>query len=149
MYTIKQKLKDLRPALREVAPLTYYICIGFAVLNVVLGITLINTHGPTGLSIVGTYTPIWGYGILFLLLGILGLGSLYANNWVWIRRTLVLGMLYKSIWFYALVASLFHGGSFAILGLWLFLIHVQAMTYVYFIPNIHRGKLKNVRPTNI
>lgn len=138
MREVKGKIKELRPALREVAPLTFYICVGFGILNIVLGYSLMTTKESGGLVIVGKYAPLWLYGILFAALGVFGLVVLWRNSWNWIRRTLVFGLLYKSIWFYALVATLFHGGSVGIIGLWLFLIYVQAMTYIFFIPNMRR-----------
>jgi hypothetical protein len=149
MRQVKQKIKDLRPPLRVVAPMTFYITVGFGVLNLVLGLALINTPESGGLAIVGKYTPMWLYGVLFLVLGIFGLAVVYKNDWKWIRRTLIMGMLYKSIWFFALLASLFHGGSIAILGLWLFLIHVQAITYIFFIPAPKIQEPPNGRPASV
>lgn len=149
MQQVKQKIKELRPPLRVVAPMSFYICVGFAILNLVLGITLVNTPESGGLAIVGKYTPIWAYGVLFIALGVLGAWTLYKNNWRWIRRTLILGMLYKSIWFYALLAVWLKGGSPAILSLWLFLIYVQAMTYIFFIPTHPKKESPNGSPARI
>lgn len=148
MHLVKKKIKDLRPGLREVAPLTFYICIGFGVLNLVLGFSLLTTHDSGGLVIIHKYTPLWLYGVAFIALGGFGLAVIVRNSWKWIRRTLIMGLLYKSVWFYALFYSLFHGGSIGIFGLWLFLIHIQVMTYIFFVPRAPED-INNGRSTGV
>ena len=134
MQEIKQQIKELRPSLRSVAPLTWSIILGFGILNLVLGASLIYYPLGQPVAIITPVTPLAFYGWLFIVLGVLMLYHLWRNNWKWLRRLLILGVLIKSIWLFALVLRLFDGGSAIILTLWLFLTHVQAMTYIHFIP---------------
>lgn len=138
MHEVKGKLKELRPSLRLVAPLTWTIILGFGILNLVLGWSLMHYPLGTPLAIVSDYTPLQLYGAMFIALGVAMLLNLWRNNWRWLRRLLLIGLLIKTIWLFALVMRLFNGGSAIILVLWMFITHVQAMAYVYFIP-IQKG----------
>lgn len=139
MHEVKQKLKELRPNLRLVAPLTWSIILGFGILNVVLGISLMYYPLGRSISIVSTYTPMWLYGVLFAVLGVAMLLNLYKNNWRWLRRLLLIGLLLKAIWMFALILRLLDGGSAIILSLWLFITHIQAMAYIHFVPTPKGG----------
>ncbi|MFA5172581.1 MAG: hypothetical protein WC426_13550 [Sulfuriferula sp.] len=134
MQEIKQQIKELRPGLRQVAPLTWSIILGFGILNLVLGASLMYYPLGKPVAIITPYTPLALYGLIFVVLGVFMLLNLYKNNWKWLRRLLIIGVLIKSVWLFALVLRLFDGGNAIILALWLFLTHVQAMTYIHFIP---------------
>lgn len=145
MHEVKAKLRELRPSLREVAPTSFFICLGFAILNLVLGRSL--TFQPVGdIAIIGTYTPQWLYGLIFFLIGVVGVVALIRNNWVLIRRLQIISVLYKSIWAYALLVGLLQGGGVGIVALWLFITYVQAIVYVFFVPSTYKnGSLGNGR----
>lgn len=139
MREVKQKLNELRPSLRLVAPLTWTIVLGFGLLNIVLGISLMYYPLGTPLAIVTEFTPLALYGALFAVLGISMLYKLWRNDWRWLRWLLLCGLLVKTVWLFALVIRLFNGGSAIILSLWLFITYVQAMTYIYFVPTVKGG----------
>lgn len=134
MQEVKTKLKELRPGLREVAPLTWSLILGFGILNLVLGVSLMTYPLGQQVAIVTTYTPLPLHGLYFVILGALMLVNLWRNNWKWLRILLLAGLLIKAVWLFALVVRLFTGGNAITLSLWLFITHVQAVAYVHFIP---------------
>jgi hypothetical protein len=139
MNDVKQKLKELRPSLRKVAPLTWSVILGFGIMNIVLGVSLMSYPLGTPIAIVTRFTPMAFFGAVFLILGTLMLFKLWQNDWRWLRGLLLAGLLIKTIWTFALLIRLFQGGNAIILCLWLFITHVQASTYIHFIP-INTGK---------
>lgn len=139
MHEVKHQIKELRPSLRIVAPLTWYIILGFGILNLVLGLSLMKYSFGTPLSIVSRYTPLPLYGVFFVVLGIFMLYNLQRNNWKILRRLLLCGLLIKTIWLYALVVRSFQGGNAIVLSLWLFITYIQAIAYIYFIPTQKGG----------
>lgn len=134
MKEIKHQIHELRPSLRLIAPLTWSIMLGFGILNLVLGLSLMYYPLGRPVAVVTEFTPLWGYGLVFMVLGVFMLYNLWRNNWKWLKRLTICGLLIKSIWLFALVLRLFDGGNAIILALWLFLTYVQAMTYVHFVP---------------
>lgn len=139
MQEIKQQIKELRPSLRQVAPLSWYIVLGFAVLNIVLGLSLIKLP-VKNIAIISQYTPSWLYGATFTLLGLTMVWGMIRNNWKLMRRTMAAGLLLKAVFLYALILILLHGGDPYVLSLWLFLTYIQAMAYVFFVPVHLRGQ---------
>lgn len=139
MQEIKQQIKELRPSLRQVAPLSWYIVLGFGILNVVLGVSLIKLP-VKHIAIISQYTPSWVYGAMFTILGLLMFWGLIRNNWKLMRRTLAAGLLLKAVWLFALILILLHGGDPYVLSLWLFLTYIQAVAYVFFVPVHVKGQ---------
>lgn len=148
MREVKRKIKELRPNLRHIAPLTWTLILGFGVLNLVLGVSLMYFKLGTPLAIVSEITPLPLYGVYFFMLGVFMLYHLVRNNWRAMRVLLLMGLLIKTIWLFALVIRLFQGGSAIILSLWLFITYVQAMTYIYFIPTQKGGLSDSANGSN-
>lgn len=139
MQEIKHQIKELRPSLRIVAPLSWYVVLGFGILNVVLGISFM-IFPVKDIAIISTYTPSWAYGIIFIALGLAMFWGMIRNSWKLMRQTLAAGLLLKAIFLYALFLLLIHGGDTYVLSLWLFLTYIQAVAYVFFVPTHLKGQ---------
>lgn len=148
---VKRSIKSLRPPLRRVAPLTFWICAGFVWVNILIAgllsipddalirnIPIPTLIGPLNLDV---------WGAWFLAIGIGMLISLYLNNWTWLKRLLIAGLLTKLIWAYALIYMITLGYNvYATTMLWVFLAWVQGWTIVFFTPTI--GDKRNTLPEN-
>lgn len=134
MREIDRKLKELRPSLRHVAPLTFFNSVGFALFNLVTGI-LFFFFPVTNFVIVGIISlKLWA--ILFASLGLVFLFALWSNNWQVTRRMHLLGIFVKTAWLMELVARLPTRGyaGLVLVFVWGLLIYLQFITYVYFTP---------------
>lgn len=136
--TIEQKLRRARPRLSEVAPLTNAIVLSFIVGNAIIGIGLWLMPPPMfcgcHLAVVNNIFSFKFYGALF---GLLSLALLYGwaiNDWRWLRRALLAGVLLKALWTFALIFALNTAANLSILGTWLTLTAIQIAAYVYFVP---------------
>lgn len=132
---IKAEIAAARPALSRAAPLTYAICWGFAVVNMILGLGMIflyNAPVPIAVANILSYRE---WGALFLVLSLVTAYGLIKNDWHLTRNTQLAGVLIKTVW---LVALIFRCISFPptilITAVWFFFVYVQAMTYVHFVP---------------
>jgi hypothetical protein len=135
MSDISRKIANARPPLSKAAPLTFAICWGFAVVNVVLGLGLIllySTPVPIAVANILSYRE---WGVLFLILAIVTAYGLITNNWNITRRTQLIGVLIKTIWMIALIfRSFMFPPTILITAVWFFFVYVQGMTYVHFVP---------------
>jgi len=133
---LQQALKEARPKLSTVAPLTAAICWGFVVVNLILGLGMYflysTTISPIAVASVVSY-QVWG-----IVLGGLGVVTAYfllSNNWNATRQSQLAGLLLKSIWAIALVVRSFEEPrTILITAVWLFFAYVQAVTYIHFLP---------------
>lgn len=142
---ITQAIKEARPKLSVISPLVSKIIVGFIVMNILLGVSLITKFGfiVNGLVIAPNEFIFQLWGAVFVLLGITKLIAYRKNNWPLIRHILVVAVFIKLIWAIALVIR-YVSGDFSnpfLLIVWLFITHVQAATYVHFmpIPQIQKG----------
>lgn len=139
---IEQELKRARPRLHSVAPLTYSICWGYAVINILLGIGmyfLYETTVPLAVASILSY-EVWG--IIFAVLGLIGVHFLMTNSWKGIKRMQLAGLFVKAIWAIALLIRCISAPQTIVITLvWLFFAYIQFATYIYFIPKNMRGEL--------
>jgi hypothetical protein len=140
MENIEKRLNEARPRLSVVSPLVNAIIWGFVFTNLLLGIGLIISSGTTTsrLPVVTDFFSLKFYGIVFLTLGLAMFYGQAKNDWHLLKATLVVGVLLKSIWLYALAYLVFNGGSITLLAMWAFFTFIQAATYVYFTPGLRR-----------
>jgi hypothetical protein len=135
MESIGHQIKSVRPSLYAVAPLTYCICWGYAVANVLLGagiFFLYETTVPLAVANIFSY-QVWG--IIFMSLGFSKAFGLLTNNWQLVKQLQFGGLMVKSIWAIALVIRCFSAPpTIVITVIWLFFAFIQAVTYIYFIP---------------
>lgn len=138
MSNIDRTLKDIRPSIRAIAPLTYYICWGFALFNIAVSIPLYRLN-EVNFSIVGAISiKVWA--VIFLLMGLVKLWSLIVNNWKLARTLLIVGVAIKSAWLMELLARTVNGKSFILVAIWALLIYLESTTYVHFIPVERRNE---------
>lgn len=141
MTNINKKLKNARPRLFTIAPLTTSVCWGFSIVNIVIGLAMIiiykGTIAPIPIADVLSYR-LWG--AVFLSMGLFGAISLIRNNWRITRWVQLLGILVKSIWLIALIVRCFYyPQTVLITAVWFFFAYIQAMVYIFFIPSHFRA----------
>jgi hypothetical protein len=139
MTEINKRIQEARPNLRLVSPLAAAIVLGYGVVNIALGVGLffyVNPSPDSTFAIITAWTPFQLWGVVFLALGLFKLYTLYKNDWVNMRRSLIVGILIKSVWFIALFFRFLDGGSILMLVIWFFFMYIQMVTYIHFIPNI-------------
>lgn len=137
---LRQAIKDARPKLFQVAPLSYSLCWGYAIMNLVLGAGMYLLYRPTP---AGQTSPIsiadivsyQVWGVLFFLLGAVTVYTLITNHWKATRQFQLVGLLFKAIWAIALLIRCFQAPqTILITAVWLLIAYTQAALYIYFLP---------------
>lgn len=132
MDDIERAIKDIRPSLKAVAPITYYCCWVFAVFNVAVSIPLFNVN-ETSFVIVGAISlQIWS--TVFMVMGLTIAYSLMVNSWRLSRALMLIGVFVKSAWLMELIARTTSGKSFILVVIWATLIGLQGVIFTYFTP---------------
>lgn len=135
MSELESKILAARPSLWSVAPVTFLICWGYVVINVIIGLGMIFLYSTPIPLAVANILPYPAWGILFLVAAIVGAYGLIRNDWGVARNTQLYGLLLKAVWAVALVIRSFIApASILITAVWLFFVFVQAVIYIYFIP---------------
>lgn len=143
MDTIKQKLKSARPRLSKAAPLTYYICWGYAVTNIFLGTGMYFLYDPSAEIAVANILSYQMWGLLFTMLGLGTAFFLLTNNWKATRNSQLFGLALKCIWAIALLVRCFiEPGTLVITSIWLFFAYIQAVTCYFFIAKNGGGVIR-------
>jgi hypothetical protein len=136
---IDLQIKEARPGLHSVAPLTYSICWGYAATNVMLGMGLFFLYSTNVPIAVASLLSYQAWGIVFVTLGVLNAYGLIKNNWNLSRNMQMCGLGVKSVWAIALTIRCISAPQTIIITLiWLFFAYIQGATYVYFIPRKYR-----------
>lgn len=132
---LQKALKEARPPLSTVAPLTAAICWGYVVVNITLGLGmyfLYDTTVPLAVASIVSY-QVWG--ILFGFLGVATMYFLISNNWKATRNAQLIGLLFKAVWAAALIIRCFEAPqTILITAVWVFFAYIQAATYIHFLP---------------
>jgi len=131
-------IKNIKPSLRLVAPLTFYIAAGYAVFNITAGMTLFNFPATKFLIVGAISLKIWA--LIFIILGCISVFELFINNWRAIRGLMLVGIFVKGAWLMELIARSINGKSFILALIWALLLYLQAATYIYFTPVKNYGK---------
>lgn len=130
----KYDLKNARPQLKQIAPLTYSICWGYVVVNILIGIGMFFFYATTIPLAVANILSYQVWGVLFLATGIVSGCALLKNEWRTTRSLLLAGLTLKAIWAIALIIRcLSSPQTILITVVWLFFAYVQAVTYIYFL----------------
>lgn len=136
--SLHQKIKQARPPLYTIAPLTFSICWGYAIVNLLLGVGLFLLYKPAVPIAVANILSYQWWGITFFTIGAISVWSLTRNEWHTTRNLLLIGLIAKSIWAIALVIRCFVEPQTIIITIvWLFFAYIQAVTYIYFTPKIN------------
>lgn len=137
-HEVTQAIKKARPRLSLISPLVSKIIIGFIVMNLLIGFSLISKVGyiTNGLVIAPNELIFQMWGVVFVLLGITKLYAYIKNNWQMLRYILVVAVFIKLIWAIALTVRYITGefDNPFVLIIWIFITHVQAMAYIHFMP---------------
>lgn len=148
----RKTIKQLRPSLRTVAPLTFWICVGYALVNLAIAAILFaipnSSVKEAVIPIVNEIMNFKAWAVLFALTSLAFAYGLLRNHWMLIKRTLTVALVLKLIWTYALVYLIATGREeYALAALWAFLSWVQAWTIVFFVPTIADSR-HDVLPEN-
>lgn len=141
MTQIQNEIRKARPRLKAVAPLSHWIVVIFASLNLVLGLGLFfaidQRRVTASFIIVNDVFNFHFWGVLFTCLGVFMFYALRVNDWSYIKKAFVLGVCIKASWALALIVRvLISPGSIMITSLWVALACIQIATYIYFVPPI-------------
>lgn len=126
-----------KPRLFSIAPLTASICWGFAIVNIGIGLamSILYFNAPTVPIAVANLLSYREWGIIYAMLGFIGVFSLLTNNWKLTRNIQLAGLAVKSIWLVALIIRTISAPpSLLITMIWLFFAFVQSMVYIFFTP---------------
>jgi uncharacterized membrane protein HdeD (DUF308 family) len=135
-----QTLRFVRPSLFRVAPLTYMVCLGYGVVNTLIGFGLFHFFSPEKpIAVANIFSyQLWGW--IFFLVGVTSIVFLIINDWKATRGLLLLGLAIKAIWAVALILRTFIAPETVVITLvWLFFAYIQAVTYIFFIPKLQVG----------
>lgn len=130
-----------RPPLRIIAPLSYYLCWGFIVINFTLSFGLFTfLQGTLPLKLVSNIIPLKAWAIIFLAIGVGLLYTLVRNLWREVRWMLLIALTVKALWATAfLIQSLISPQVTLAFMLWALFAYTEALTYIYFTPDIQHG----------
>lgn len=132
---IQQKIALARPPLSKVSPLAFFICWGYVVVNIILGLGMIFLYSTPVPIAVASILPYWAWGVAFLGVSVLTSYGLVTNKWEITRGSQIYGLVLKGIWGVALVIRCFYEPrTILITGVWLFFTYVQAAVYIHFFP---------------
>lgn len=137
MSTISQKIKQVRPKLRVIAPMSAAGVAGFAIFNCVLGVALAFEQARTvEFFIVNEFLSYQVWGGMFVALGLYMGMSLITNGWRNMKWSLLFAIFLKLWWFMALVVRDFihDGDNLMLIIMWSFITYLQIVLYVNFIP---------------
>lgn len=128
-----ENLRQHKPHhLRQTAPWLFFVCLAYGITNIMIGLGFYNTTPK-----VSPYVLIHGFfdsqfwGAVFFTVGVLGLLSLISNRRKIIRGVMVLGLLVKSLWFYALLIKI-SWATLAAIGVWGLIFAIQLVTVIYY-----------------
>lgn len=138
MTDIQKAIQEARPKLSVVDPKSFLISWAFVIFNAAIGIYFFNTNvselrvpGVTGI------TNNYFWGAVFIFVGFWLMVALLKNDWPAIRRAMIMGLLVKLFWSYALVVVAIQAGllrTLASMAMWFFISAVQAIVVVHFLP---------------
>lgn len=121
-------------------PLIRRILEGFAVFNVVIGITLFFYYPKTAFVIVSPSIPQPLWAIVFLLSGMALFYGLAKINLVFLRYMMILGLFIKAMWEVGLLFRLNRGGGVLSVELWGMIAYLQFIAVIYFNPRDYHGQ---------
>lgn len=148
MSHLEKQLREVRPRLRVVSPLSNWVVKVMGWFNIILGLSMIfsvdSDRFTASLFLVNEYTPFWAWGYVFLAIGITKLYSLAVNDWSLARKSLIMGVAVKAAWMVALTIRTFVSPGTAFLNLtWIAVGLIQMGAYIWFMPpSIQTNKQK-------
>lgn len=137
--TSTSQLAKARPRLRFVSPLSFWIVVIYATLNLLIGLDFFLEFDKlrlvTSLLVVNHVTDYHFWAVVFTLLGLAKFYALWKNNWTLMKNMLLCGVAVKAMWGVALMVRVFIApGTILIALLWVALALIQIATFVFFMP---------------
>lgn len=137
--SIEKQLQAARPRLAVASPLAFWIVMIFGVFNILLGLSFVfaldQGRFTASLLIVNNIFSYDRWGMIFIVLGVVKLFSLYTNNWNLSRNSLFIGVAIKAGWAIALIIRIFVSpGTLFVMLVWVTLAAVQICTFIFFMP---------------
>lgn len=137
MSNLKKAFIANRPPLREVAPLSYYIILGFSMFDIALALSYKLILAKIDSLQIITVFNVQTWVIIFGVLGGIKLVLLLLNDWDLLKKFLAAGIIVKTLWFFQLFSiSITSLEPFVILStlVWLVILYFQISTFYYFTP---------------
>lgn len=136
---IKKELKEVHPKLRLRSPVSYWFIGLMGLFNLFIGtgffLATTNLVDDPILGMVAKVVPFWMWGLFFFSLGTAKLVSIIRDDWIWARRTLLIGVGLKVGWSVALILrTLMHPDNVFLTASWTTLAITQMIIYIYFLP---------------
>lgn len=131
----------LPPTYRALSPIGFFISWAFIPFNVVLAYYLYAQK--SGIPLVLFPLKIWAF--LFMVVAVYLLIGLMRNNLKHIRWAMILGVIFKTYWAWALLIYAIRDGfvhDLYLLDLWFLVAFVQALVAIYIPPRIDHGLLE-------
>ena len=127
----------------EMSPLTRSICWGFAIVNTLLGAAIAGFYKANVPLAVANILSYDQWGIVFFILGVLGIFALITNRTELVLHTQIASVGIKGIWLIALLVRSITAPQTATIALvWLFFTYIQIMVCIHFGPaplGVRRG----------
>lgn len=135
-FSIRKRLNQARPNLKDVSPLVYKLSWAFVPLNILIGLAIAvqKTLAQPPLITAAVSNSVWA--ISFMIIAIFIGYGLIVNNWQSIKNGMIFGLFIKAVWGIALLIQTVRteGEALGVLAVWLFIAYVQAMCLVHFLP---------------
>lgn len=135
---LEKELRQARPSLRLISPVSFYFIALMGVFNIVVGLAMIAiglSFDDPVLTVLTAIIPAWVWGALFLSLGVFKLVALKANHWLLTRSSLLAGVALKSSWAVALVIQVLQvSDNIFLTTCWITIAITQVIVYVHFLP---------------
>lgn len=138
MSKVDKLILQARPPLSKVAPIVFWVSLGYGIVNLVLAVGMYNFNPTVGLAIVTGFFTYQFWAAVFLVAGIGMLYAIHKNDWLMLRGFLIIGLVVKLMWLIALIFRVLEGGSIFLVAIWLFFAYVQAITII-FMPVVDTG----------
>lgn len=137
MNNLKQTIREIRPSLRIVAPMTYYTILSYSIATIILCVNfqLVQREVPE-MRVIGIF-DIRMWAIIFASYSVFMLMFLSLNEWKMIKKLLIIGILLKVFFLLQLLSVAITNSSAIVLSsmiTWSFFAYMQFLNYKYFTP---------------
>lgn len=131
------------PSYRVLSPIGYWVCWAFVPFNIILAVYLFSQRDTSMPAIIFSF-EFWAF--LFMLISGYLFMALIRNDIKHIRTAMILGVIFKTYWAWALFLLAIHQGfarNLYLLDLWFMVAFVQAVVAIYVPPRIDYDGLTN------
>ena len=145
MNDLRQTIREIRPSLKIVAPMTFYTILSYSIVTILICVNwqLVQREVPE-MRMVGLFS-IKGWAIIFVSYSVFTLIALALNEWKWLKKLLIWGILLKIFWVLQLLSVAISHASPIVLSsviTWSFFAYLQFLNYNYFTPKRENDRNK-------